>query len=53
MKKHILLIHEIYGKTKNLLELKALLEKSGFSVSLPSLYTDNYSGFDEAYSYEN
>lgn len=52
MKKHIIIIHEIYGITKNLVELKALLEKSGYTVSLPSLYTDNYTGFDEAYSYE-
>lgn len=52
MKKHIIIIHEIYGITENLLELKVLLEKSGHTVSLPSLYTDYYSGSDEIYSYE-
>lgn len=40
--KHIIIIHEIYGVTKNLLEFKHTLEGAGFSVSLPSLYEDNY-----------
>ena len=52
MKQHIIIIHEIYGVTKNLIELKKTLEESGFSVSLPSLYEDNYVESDERLSYE-
>jgi dienelactone hydrolase len=51
MKSHIIIIHEIYGITKNLIELKEYLERLGFSVSLPSLYQDNYVGTDEDISY--
>jgi len=51
MKKTIIIIHEIYGITENLLLLKDKLEQRGYSVLLPSLYPDNYSGNDEEISY--
>ncbi len=50
--KTIIIIHEIYGVTGNLLKLKSRLIKKGFSVILPSLYDDNYCGFDEQKSYK-
>lgn len=50
--KHIILIHEIYGVTPNLLSLKKELERSGHTVSLPSLYEDGYVGTDEEEAYE-
>jgi len=47
----ILLIHEVYGVTKNLLLLKAFLENNGFAVACPSLYPDGYVGASEQESY--
>ena len=52
MKRHIIIIHEVYGVTKNLQQLKTTLEKAGYSVDLPSLYKDDYVGTDESLSYE-
>ncbi len=52
MNRHIIIIHEIYGVTENLIKLKNTLVKSGFTVSLPSLYEDNYEGSDEKISYD-
>ncbi|MGB3223467.1 MAG: alpha/beta fold hydrolase [Desulforhopalus sp.] len=48
----IIIIHEIYGLTENLRKLATELEKKGFKVILPSLYSDNYSGTIEEYSYK-
>jgi dienelactone hydrolase len=47
MKKTIILIHEIYGITENLLKLRQKLINKNFNVLLPSLYEDNYCGNDE------
>lgn len=52
MKKTIIIIHEIYGITENLILLKEQLEQRGYSVLLPSLYQDNYTGNDERTSYD-
>ena len=52
MNKHIIIIHEVYGVTGNLKALREYLVKLGYSVSLPSLYEDNYTGSDEQESYE-
>lgn len=51
MNKTIIIIHEIYGITKNLLSLKEKFEIRGFSVIMPSLYKDNYHGVNEQESY--
>lgn len=51
MKKTIILIHEIYGITENLLKLQDKLRNKLFNVLLPSLYEDNYCGNDEKESY--
>jgi dienelactone hydrolase len=51
MKKTIIIIHEVYGVTENLLALKDNLINNGFSVVLPSLYEDDYHGNDEQESY--
>ena len=51
MKKTVIIIHEIYGITENLMSLKYKLEQRGHTVFLPSLYPDNYSGTDEESSY--
>jgi dienelactone hydrolase len=50
--KHIILIHEIYGVTPNLLALKRDLEEAGYTVSLPSLYEDGYTSKDEKEAYK-
>jgi dienelactone hydrolase len=50
--KVIILIHEVYGVTENLLGLKGLLEKEGYRVLCPSLYIDGYVGDDEEKSYK-
>lgn len=49
--KVIVLIHEIYGVTGNLLKLKELLEGMGYRVLCPSLYPDGYVSGDEAKCY--
>jgi dienelactone hydrolase len=51
MKKTIIIIHEIYGITDNILSLKDILDRKGFNVILPSLYEDCYTGRDEQASY--
>ena len=51
MGKTVILIHEIYGITESLLNLKDKLMGKNCSVILPSLYKDNYHGFDERESY--
>ena len=51
MNKTIIIIHEIYGITENLLLLKEKFEMRGFSVIMPSLYKDNYQGVNEQDSY--
>lgn len=51
MKKTIIIIHEIYGITENLLLLKEKFEMKGFSVFIPSLYKDNYRGVNEQDAY--
>lgn len=51
MRKTIILIHEIYGITENLLKLQEKLGNQNFNVILPSLYKDNYCGNDEKTSY--
>lgn len=48
----IIIIHEVYGVTENLRRLATELEKKGCKVILPSLYSDNYSGNIEEYSYK-
>ena len=52
MKKTIILIHEIYGITENLLNLQKKLMNKNYNVILPCLYEDNYSGNDEQESYK-
>jgi dienelactone hydrolase len=49
--KLIIIIHEIYGITDSLIFLKQKLESQGFTVLLPCLYSDCYSGSDEFLSY--
>lgn len=51
-KRTVILIHEIYGVTESLLKLKGKLEAGGFSVIVPTLYEDRYTGYDERKSYE-
>lgn len=51
MQMTIIIIHEVYGVTENLRKLATELEKKGFKVILPSLYSDNYIGTIEEYSY--
>lgn len=48
----IIIIHEVFGVTENLRKLATELEKIGFKVILPSLYSDNYRGKNEKYSYK-
>ncbi len=52
MKKHVIIIHEIYGVTPNLLSLREELVRRGCSVSLPSLYDDNSVSVKEEDAYE-
>lgn len=52
METTVIIIHEVYGVTENIRKLATELEKKGFKVILPSLYSDNYSGTIEEYSYK-
>ena len=52
MEKTIILIHEVYGITDNLVKLSDYLKKHGYKVIIPNLYSDNYSGNDEEYCYK-
>jgi len=47
----IILIHEVRGVTDNLRRLGDLLASRGFSVLVPSLYPDGFSGDDEEAAY--
>lgn len=47
----IILIHEVRGVTDNLRRLGDLLASRGFSVLVPSLYPDGFSGADEEAAY--
>lgn len=52
MKDTVIILHEVYGITDNLLKLSLELEMNGYNVVLPSLYSDNYVGTNEEYSYK-
>jgi dienelactone hydrolase len=52
MKNTVLIIHEVSGVTENLRSLSSILELKGYKVILPSLYSDNYIGTNEEYSYK-
>lgn len=47
----IILIHEVRGVSDNLRRLGDLLSSRGFSVFVPSLYPDGFSGDDEEAAY--
>lgn len=51
-KRLVVLVHEIYGITENLRQLRTLLEMNGFKVLLPALYADKYVGTDEKAAYD-
>ena len=50
-KRVVVIIHEVRGVTENLVRLASFLTSEGFSVVLPSLYSDGYVGSDEQASY--
>jgi dienelactone hydrolase len=50
-KRVVVIVHEVRGVTENLVVLASFLTSEGFSVVLPSLYSDGFVGSDEQASY--